>query len=97
MEFKVNDLAKRIKSFGYEFGTSITAIVVSSVVEYLGSTEFTTLLVDHWGAVIGGQVIYSLVTGVVKHYRNNFVFGKAMRNAGSRTHLLREGVDYDLI
>lgn len=75
-------LKTRLISFGYEFGTLIAAAITGVLL----SPEFAQLVQAHFTEGTVASVILLVVTGTVKHIRNKYQLGKAIKLGGGEEH-----------
>lgn len=74
----------RITGFLYEFATVIVVTILGAVITFLSGSEFAALVQSHFGAdsAITMMIMFA-VAGIVKHFRNKAVLGRAQKLGAS--------------
>ncbi len=70
-------IAVRLKSFGW----SLLSFLGVSIAGWLMSTEFSTLVTEHFGSSVIGTLILLFVPEIVKHIRNLRMLGRYGANS----------------
>lgn len=73
----INSLKARFVSFGY----SLLAVAVTATLGYFSSSQFATLVTQHFGPGVGTTLFFMALTEVIKYARNHFVIAQAKLGA----------------
>lgn len=78
MDFEL--IKVRVTSFVYEFATVIGVTILGAVLAFLSGPDFTAMVQAHFGvdSAITMMIMFA-VAGIVKHFRNTVVLGRAQK------------------